>query len=463
MKGTWFIVGKMMRRAISQMVNRVVPWVKRSSPPPWKRILLPTATFLVVVLSVEVISAIMFSILTNAWFSYSRVREMMEAIAAGEQDTHLLFNQDEDDGNTRSLIEQGEILHPYLGYVGSSGSGEEMYGFVTSREPVLQQSSDDKVIIGIFGGSVAAQLAAYGSGSLKKVLERDPLFAGKEISFITIALGAYRQPQQLLALTYLLTLGGHFDMIVNVDGFNDIAMPADENFSRKIFPFYPWRWSIRMINYAGPQVRYLTGYTYYLKLRRQQLAETFLHLRYSATAAFLWAIQDHFMRVKVSFSEVSLEEAQKSDESERWTSEQVTGPRFSFDDRDLLYPVLANHWKESSRQMRRLAEANDMSYFHFLQPNQYLPGSKPFNTEEKVQGFDENHRFRSPIEKGYPVFIRAGQELQKEGESFHDLTQLFAKHEETIYVDTCCHFTHRGYALMGEAIAEAMLKDLRKR
>jgi hypothetical protein len=33
--------------------------------------------------------------------------------------------------------------------------------------------------------------------------------------------------------------------------------------------------------------------------------------------------------------------------------------------------------------MARLAEANGARYLHFLQPNQYLEGSKPISDEER--------------------------------------------------------------------------------
>ena len=34
----------------------------------------------------------------------------------------------------------------------------------------------------------------------------------------------YKQPQQLLILSYFLSIGQSFDVVVNIDGFNEVAM-----------------------------------------------------------------------------------------------------------------------------------------------------------------------------------------------------------------------------------------------
>jgi len=34
----------------------------------------------------------------------------------------------------------------------------------------------------------------------------------------------YKQPQQLLVLSYFLSIGQPFDMVMNIDGFNEVAL-----------------------------------------------------------------------------------------------------------------------------------------------------------------------------------------------------------------------------------------------
>jgi hypothetical protein len=38
---------------------------------------------------------------------------------------------------------------------------------------------------------------------------------------------------------YLLALGAQIDVVVNIDGFNEVALPPAENLLKKVFPVYP--------------------------------------------------------------------------------------------------------------------------------------------------------------------------------------------------------------------------------
>lgn len=44
------------------------------------------------------------------------------------------------------------------------------------------------------------------------------------MTVLNLGQGGWKQPQQLLALNYFLSLGQRFDVIVNLDGFNEIAL-----------------------------------------------------------------------------------------------------------------------------------------------------------------------------------------------------------------------------------------------
>jgi hypothetical protein len=46
--------------------------------------------------------------------------------------------------------------------------------------------------------------------------------------------------------------------------------------------------------------------------------------------------------------------------------------------------------------------------------------------------------------------------LQDAGIDFHDLSQLFAEHGETLYIDNCCHFNGDGNELLARVIAQAL-------
>ena len=61
------------------------------------------------------------------------------------------------------------------------------------------------------------------------------------------------------------------------------------------------------------------------------------------------------------------------------------------------------------------------------------------------------------IARGYPLLVRAGNELLEGGVDFHDLTMLFADVEEPIYADQFCHYNARGNDILARAVAERIV------
>ena len=137
-----------------------------------------------------------------------------------------------------------------------------------------------------------------------------------------------------------------------------------------------------------------------------------------------------------------------------------TGPKIlEFAEGD-VYQHLVGIWQRSSLQLHHQCQANGIRYYHFLQPNQYVAGSKELNSEERRQAFDEHHAYRLGVEKGYPLLVAAGQNLVQEGVQFRDLTHVFSDIGDTVYRDTCCHLNQRGDEILATNIARAILADV---
>ncbi len=120
---------------------------------------------------------------------------------------------------------------------------------------------------------------------------------------------------------------------------------------------------------------------------------------------------------------------------------------------------LAALWHDASLQLARLCAANGVQYFHFLQPNQYLPGSKQLSEEELRTAFLGGHAYGRWVPLGYPLLREEGSALVAAGVKFHDLTDVFADVTETIYVDDCCHVNERGNELMAREMARFVLSQ----
>ena len=46
----------------------------------------------------------------------------------------------------------------------------------------------------------------------------------------------------LLVLNYMLALGQTFDLVINIDGFNEVALPPITNLPNQVNPFFPRNW-----------------------------------------------------------------------------------------------------------------------------------------------------------------------------------------------------------------------------
>jgi hypothetical protein len=118
-------------------------------------------------------------------------------------------------------------------------------------------------------------------------------------------------------------------------------------------------------------------------------------------------------------------------------------------------------WGRASRQIQALCEAQGILYLHFLQPNQYVEGSKPLSAKELRLAATETSGIAPLVSTGYPLLIEAGRELVRDGLPFHDLTLAFESIEETLYIDSCCHVSPQGSGILAKLIGDRLVQQLR--
>jgi len=356
-------------------------------------------------------------------------------------------------------------IHPYLGFVETPGATDKYpvsdFGFVDTKSPI-QKRSDDKIIIGIFGGSVACQIAQEGGLSeIESELKKSRFFTGRKLVFLNFAIGGYKQPQQLMALNFILALGGELDIAINFDGFNEIALPVAENIPERIFPFFPRSWSLRVIAGNSIDDSYMLAVCKVIGCseKQKELNRLFLAspLRYSVTANLFLRCFNHHMSEQIKQLRLKLL-TQKI--NNRYI---ITGPAHPYNSDADMYNDLAMVWKNCSVQMSKICNANHIIYLHFLQPCQYVPNSKIMKKEESEIALCEKQPYKKPIENGYPYLREAGRRLVEQGVCFYDFTTLFANNDDVIYSDNCCHFNRRGLGILGKAIGKAIAENIEKR
>jgi hypothetical protein len=357
------------------------------------------------------------------------------------------------------------ILHPYLGYVldpsiartrpnGVTYHPYNRLGF-SGAEPAFSES-DEEVTVAVSGGSVALFLPLTNPQGLGALLADDDRFRGKRIRFANVSLPGFKQPQALLTLNYLLALGADIDIWINFDGFNDVVLPVAENLPAHIAPVYPRGWSVLSRYAATAEERRLRSEIYALGRSRNE-SRRFISDTILARSAFVLVVWEAIdMRYASRISKLNSELVAAINHAVAAPTQ--VGPLYGSEPllEDEAFDQAIDIWKNSSLQMHRLCAANGIQYIHFIQPNQYFVGSKTLSEDEKRSAWAPGG-YQPFAEKGYPLLVRAAEDLRAQGVPVVDLTRVFADEPKTVYIDTCCHFNRYGNQELVRHIADAIL------
>ena len=364
-------------------------------------------------------------------------------------------------------VELPVVIHPYQGVVtrpttetdraaAQPGQFVGTFGFRGIDSPILKRS-EDQLIIAVVGGSVARQFVDNASESLKHELATHPKYRNRIITILPLAVNGYKQPQQLTMLAYLMTLGAEFDIVINLDGLNEIALPAIDNVPMGVFSAFPRQWGTVITTAESVEVKRRIGYATYLRLATRDSARFFDRwpLKHSRISLVAWKILDDRRSLELQQEQHRLAELLGSK-----LEYAASGPPEEFTDADAAYSKSADIWSRASFQLHGLCSANNTLYFHFLQPNQYVDGSKPMNAEEVARSVSDNSPFRDPVRHAYPLLLQKGAELKQQGVRFTDLTQAFSQTGEPVYIDDCCHLNQSGTEILAQEISQTILSEL---
>lgn len=407
-------------------------------------------------------------------FSYDIAKQERRDIRSDVKATgRVAANLDQNKTKKKRKVYSTEILHPYLGFVvdfhddrcpGIGFCDDRIRRYQTLLHGnIFPESTPNRAIVLVTGGSVAYGVANNSTpGKFEQALSTLPAFQGKEIILYTFALGGYKQPQQLFAMQYYMSIGAHFDMVINIDGFNDIVLPQVENLPFHVNPFFPRVWHERINRGAEDyETKAFHGNKAYLNKQRLQYVDQVDQsiFRHSALKNLIWKIKDtslvkEMARVEMEF----LENARKP--SKAISALLVTGTKFELtnDWPSMLQPI-AEFWRRASELMHATAIGSGVKYYHFLQPNQYVENSKPMTAEEKKVAFIKGHPYAQAAKRGYPYLISEGAILQNSEVNFYDLTMMFQDNKEVLYMDACCHFNTKGYDYIIDKIVTLIKAD----
>ena len=338
-------------------------------------------------------------------------------------------------------------IHPYYGFGNPEG-----FNFLQQPDDGVQNDPNG-LIVAITGGSVAFSLYNEKKEILQAYLQGIPEFEGKNIHVVLLGYFAWKQPQQVTALTYYLTMGGKVDMVINLDGHNEIV-DANTNYRMKVYPAYPWLWYYVASNSVSATELRLIGEVRYWKSLRHSSAEFAEGVSYGVSTNVIWYFLDRLIESSFEQRNVRLSELQSGKDNSR--PFRRFGPDREFNSAESRLKFSTQIWQSSSIQLDRIMKANGGEYFHFLQPNQYVLQSKTLSREERRTAYDP--RRARAIEGGYPYLIQASSHLQNEQVQFYDLTAMYKDVKETVYRDKCCHVNKLENELLAKEIGARIVQ-----
>jgi hypothetical protein len=368
-----------------------------------------------------------------------------------------------------------DILNPYFGPSHRSGvpfeippelrdAGRESprittnnFGFASPYNfPIVR--SGDEFIIGIFGGSVAVWFCQVGVERLVADLQQHEFFKTRTLVPLCMAHEGYKQPQQLQVLAYFLSIGQSFDLVINIDGFNEVALSPLNNQQNldismpSVSHFLPLINLIDQGTLTLPKLQSLTAIARY-KARLNRLAATLEGNRSAAIDAVLsryriWLMGRYNGELQV-FDGLPAAASGNSLIGAIPPTEQRSGT--------MLFEDIARNWAKASLLMRSMLTAQGTPYVHVLQPNQYHT-TRTFTAQESAVARNATSPFKTGVEQGYPVLLAgaAAQGLVTQT-GFFDGTRIFDSEPAPVYIDNCCHYTRVGNLRLADFLARAII------
>lgn len=340
-------------------------------------------------------------------------------------------------------------IHPNFTYVSHSPLANNM-GFISKfNYPYVRQKND--FIMGIFGGSVADTMA-WRADVLKVndiIKQHIPALKNKNVVVLNFASGCAKQPMQYHRFSHFAE---DIDMAINVDGFNEVefnVMGADITAPCMMAELYEHQSHETNLNLL---LKVLMSQT---KILKDKMLSSDL---FEKSAAFTLSA-----KLLIKFRN-NTQFALKDQQVKYMLSGKSKLYPFDFktDTRD-LYALGAKNWAKYSRLELAVAKELNKPILFVLQPNILFKGSKPISAEERLldetmlEGGTKRWSAKSEnVTRGYKELQTQVEFMRKKNpDNFADLTGIFSKKSQTIYIDPCCHYNDEGNTLLWTEVAKA--------
>ena len=329
----------------------------------------------------------------------------------------------------------GNLAHPYFGYETDR---------IREFERIKGKFTADDFVIGILGGSVAEQVGSYltmYSARLNRLRAVLPSFSAKNLHVVNLAMGGGKQPQQFFISAYF---SNDLDMVINIDGFNETG-------SEHFLPIYPLDFPILSLRFykRTTEGRAYAALGRLMTSAYKSINEFPLRFSWASKSSLYFAtwytvhniLYSRIVWLNAKYYDAAISEYQSSDI-------RSVSP-------NTIMKEKVNIWKRyTTLQYELLTRHDEKPTFFFVQPNQYLKGSKILSEEELRIAIDSRVE---DIRHEQMTLLRTGfTDLRKSGIPIFDMTKVFLGHTNSVYRDNCCHLNALGVNLLTEAIISSI-------
>lgn len=315
-------------------------------------------------------------------------------------------------------VDGQHFIHPFFG---TSNADWEVYDSDKSSEPLFHGVSStaraDSIKVLVLGGSVATHLSSGMPGVKENILASslNTYFNTDRFVVYNAAFGGGKQPQQYFKYLYLDLLGFTPDVVINMDGFNEIALSIGENKSIGNPAIFPRSFSLQ-VNTVGADRSCA-------ELNNRLLAMD-SKIPLVEFAAWVYVRNCHSKITGVA--------------TQSWWLKSMR-----IDERTDFVKQAISIWRDSSNSLNEVLSSKKIDYLHVLQPNQYVQGSKNFTDTEKTFA-TVSSVWGESVKNYYPLLTGEGLTTK----NFRDQRTIFKDTAETVYSDSCCHFNQKGMSMI---------------
>ncbi|MEZ2227823.1 MAG: hypothetical protein ACBR50_16310 [Microcoleus sp.] len=364
-------------------------------------------------------------------------------------------------------------FHPFFGFIQKPrqdfrpGFKNNNYGFISPYDYPFKKTKPNQFIIGVFGGSVASDYAIFQVQNqiLPRYLKQLPALKDREFIILSFATAGYKQPQQLLILNYFLALDQELDMVVNIDGFNEVALSNLNNKNKIDLAMPSIQHILPLTNIANNSLS-TTAMKETIAIKESKvrinkglrgLQECKLAACDALTSVYVLNLINNYRKDVIRF-----EKERNQTQNDDGGSVVYINLNNSVMKDDAAFEQMAQSWAKSSIFMNKVLSASNVPYFHVFQPNQYYQTKRVFSEAEKRIAFNKDTPYAKAVELGYPALFKKLPNLAKNNINLVNAVNVFDQTKDAVYVDSCCHYNQAGEVVFSNYVGGEILERLRK-